>query len=327
MTKKRSGALLTALGTALVVLVAGCASVDGPVDLAPSAKAQQPTPFGVKVGKAALKGVHEPDNSCGDPTVSLAPDSGSSHGDAIKSIKREGKLRVGVDNSTYLFGFRDPKTGSLEGFDIGIAHDMAQAILGDPNKVTFKEIDSAQRITAVQRGDVDMVIRTMTITCDRLDDVAFSTPYFMAKQRVLVPSDSLANGLSSLGGKKVCATTGSTSLQRIANAESDPVPVSVPDWSDCLVLLQQRQIAAISTDDTILAGMHAQDPNTKIVGPTISQEPYGIAMSKHDKDLVRFVNGELDVMRDNGKWKGLYTKWLDGKLGSSSGMPAASYKD
>lgn len=324
--RRKPGTLLGVLALTAAFVASGCSSVDGPVNLAPSQSVHRPQPFGVEVGSAALKGVPKPDTSCGDPTVSLPPDPDASHSEAVTDIKQYGKLKVGVDNSTYLFGFRDPKSGNLQGFDIGIAHEMAKAILGDPKKIEFKEIDSSQRITALQRGDVDMVIRTMTITCDRIKKVAFSTPYFAAKQRVLVPSDSLANGLSSLGGKRVCATDGSTSLRNIAAAKSNPVPVSVPDWSDCLVMLQQRQVAAVSTDDTILAGMHAQDPDTKIVGPAISTEPYGIAMSSDDEHLVRFVNAELDAMRDDGSWQDLYDKWIGSRLGRKASMPAANYK-
>jgi polar amino acid transport system substrate-binding protein len=66
-------------------------------------------------------------------------------------------------------------------------------------------------------------------------------------------------------------------------------PVAVPYWTDCLVLLEEGKIAAISTDDSILAGIAAQDPYTKIVGPRISDEPYGLAISRQHPDFVRFV--------------------------------------
>ena len=45
---------------------------------------------------------------------------------------------------------------------------------------------------------------------------------------------------------------------------------AVNDTTDCLVMLQQGQVDAISTDDAILVGLAAQDPNTKIVESTRS---------------------------------------------------------
>ena len=76
-----------------------------------------------------------------------------------------------------------------------------------------------------------------------------------------MPEGSTVTGIADLGGKKVCAAAGSTSIQNIAAAPSKPIPVSVNDWTDCLVMLQQGQVDAISTDDTILAGLAGPGPD------------------------------------------------------------------
>ena len=65
----------------------------------------------------------------------------------------------------------------------------------------------------------------------------------------------------------------------------------VNDETDCLVMLQQGQVDAVSTDDAILIGLAAQDPNVKIVGATFSSEPYGMAISKAHPEFTSFVNG------------------------------------
>ena len=113
-----------------------------------------------------------------------------------------------------------------------------------------------------------------------------------------------------LGGKRVCATKGSTSIANIRAAPSHPVPVPVPFWTDCLVLLQQGDVAAISTDDSILDGLAAQDPGTKIVSPRFTSEPYGLAISKQHSDFVRFVNAVLQRLRANGRWAASYAHWV-----------------
>lgn len=320
----RSGMIAAAV--CLLVLLAGCSTADGPVSLTSAKGASVPQPAGVVAGKDALQGVHGEDTSCGDPTASLKPRRSAGHGKTVQDIRSRGTLRVGVDNNTYLFGFRDPNTGQLEGFDIDIVRAMAKAILGDPSKAEFKEITSAQRVTALRRGDVDMVIRTMSITCSRLSQVSFSATYFVANQRVLVQGDSRARSLDDLGGKKICATAGSTSLQLIASSPSHPIPVAVPNWSDCLVMLQQHQVAGVSTDDTILAGMQAQDPNTKIIGPSLAAEYYGIAMRKGADDLVRFVNGALQRYKHSGSWRASYSRWIGSRLGPVPAPPAPKYR-
>jgi polar amino acid transport system substrate-binding protein len=148
----------------------------------------------------------------------------------------------------------------------------------------------------------------MTITCDRLKSVDFSSVYFEAAQRVLVLKSSTAKSLDDLHGQKVCATSGSDSVDRIKQHHA--IAVQVPYWTDCLVLLQQGDVVAISTDDSILDGLAAQDPWTKIIGPPLTSEPYGLAISKQHPEFVRFVNAVLQQLRTDGQWKSSYAHWL-----------------
>jgi polar amino acid transport system substrate-binding protein len=249
--------------------------------------------------------------SCNPKASSLAP-SGPPQvtpGSFMAKIRARGYLIAGVDQSTYHFGFLNPLTGQIEGFDIDMINAVARAIFGtSAGHVEYKAISDAQRIPDVTSGAVDIVAHTMTITCDRLKDVDFSSVYFDAAQRVLVLKNSTATSLSSLRGQKVCATTGSDSLAVIAANKAIPVPVTY--WTDCLVLLQQGDVAAISTDDSILDGLQAQDPWTKLVGPRLTDEPYGLAISKRHPDFVRFVNAVLQQLRTDGQWAASYAHWV-----------------
>jgi polar amino acid transport system substrate-binding protein len=247
-----------------------------------------------------------------DPTASLRPAGPPqvTPGSFMARIRARGYLIAGVDQNSYHFGYLNPLTGTIEGFDIDMVHAVAAAIFGNPDKVEYKAISDAQRIPDIQSGAVDIVAHTMTINCARLQQADFSTVYYDAGQRVLVEAGSPVRGIGDLGRKKVCATTGSTSIASIAAAPSHPVPVPVPYWTDCLVLLQQGQVAAISTDDSILAGLAAQDPWTRIVGPRFTNEPYGLAISKQHPDFVRFVNAVLEQLRSNGQWAASYAHWV-----------------
>src|SRR5438045_6592288 len=97
-----------------------------------------------------------------------------------------GYLSAGEDHNTYHFGYLNPRNGKIEGFDIDMVHAVAAAIFGNPNKIQFKAISDAQRIPDIRSGAVDIVAHTMTINCDRLQQVDFSSVYFDAGQRVLV---------------------------------------------------------------------------------------------------------------------------------------------
>jgi polar amino acid transport system substrate-binding protein len=281
---------------------------------AAAAAAAPGQPAAIQAGQAtksaqAAKAVSAP-AAC-DPTASSLRPSGPPQvtpGSFMAKVRARGYLIAGVDQSTYHFGFLNPLSGQIEGFDIDMVRAVAKAIFGDPNKVVFKAISDAQRIPDVTNRTVDIVAHTMTITCDRLKQVDFSSVYFEAAQRVLVLKDSKAKSLDSLHGQKVCATSGSDSVDRIRQHHA--IPVKVPYWTDCLVLLQQGDVAAISTDDSILDGLTAQDPWTKLIGPRLTEEPYGLAISKQHPEFVRFVNAVLQQLRTNGQWAASYRHWI-----------------
>jgi polar amino acid transport system substrate-binding protein len=259
----------------------------------------------------AARAVSAPAAGTCDPTASSLRPSGPPQvtpGSFMAKIRARGYLIAGVDQNTYRFGFLNPLSGQIEGFDIDMIRAVATAIFGDPGKVHFKAISDAQRIHNVSSGAVDIVAHTMTITCDRLKEIDFSSVYFNAAQKVLVLKNSPATSLDDLHGQKVCATSGSDSLDRIKAHKA--VPVAVDGWTDCLVLLQQGSVAAISTDDSILDGLAAQDPWTKIIGKPLTSEPYGLAISKQHPEFVRFVNAVLQQLRTDGQWTASYAHWL-----------------
>jgi polar amino acid transport system substrate-binding protein len=235
-------------------------------------------------------------------------------------------LIVGLDIGSNLFSFRDPITGEITGFDVDIAGEVARDIFGTPSQVEYRILSSADRITALQNNQVDIVVKTMSITCERRKLVNFSTVYLTAYQRILAPRDSAISQASDLSGKRVCAARGTTSIKRLEQITPAPMIVSVVTWADCLVALQQQQVDAVSTDDAILAGLVSQDPYLHIVGPNLNLEPYGIGINLQNTGLVRFVNGTLERIRRDGTWNTLYRKWLT-VLGPAPAPPSPRYLD
>ena len=246
-------------------------------------------------------------------------------GSDMAAIRRRGHLLVGVDQNTRLLAYWNPLTKRFTGFEIDIAHELARAIFGNPNAVEFRALTTDERIPAVQSGEVDLSIDAITITCARKQQVDFSTVYFLARQRLLVRRDSPLSSARDLAGHRVCATEGSTSLETIEHAAPRAIPDGVPQRTDCLVALEEGWVPAVTSDDAILLGFKSQDPLTKIVGPSLAPEPYGIAINKRHPDLVRFVNGVLAKLRRDGDWRRLYAKWFGPLTHISPSPPTASY--
>ncbi|KUN29106.1 sugar-binding protein [Streptomyces antibioticus] len=280
------------------------------------------------------------DDPCQDPQIVKAPEKqtlspSGADGDTIKKIKaRVGdkrKLIVGVDQNSYRWGYRNPNAGTsgeLEGFDIDLVHRIAAEILGDPNAVLFKAIPTNQRIPALQEGRVDMVVRTMTINCKRLGQVAFSAPYFKTGQQVLAPKSSPIKGYDdTLAGKRICTAEGSTANTTLTDDQkAGKLPATakivepVPNQLDCLVRLQLGEVDAVVTDGALAASQAAQDPTVQLKGEPFTTEYYGVAMNLKADDLVRRVNQILaDYRKDTANgWQASYDKWLSATLDKDS---------
>jgi polar amino acid transport system substrate-binding protein len=319
MTRTRIGLAVAATGATLLAL-AGCSGDSSPL----------PSAAGGASPGASAPAQAAPDTSCNaraslKPTGTLPQPGHMPAGSYMAEIQKRGRLILGTSQDTLLFSSRNPFNGKVEGFDVDMGRQIAQAIFGDPDKIQIKVIAYDKRVSSARDGSVDIVADTMTANCARWKDVNFSSIYYEAGQKVLVSSDSKAKGMADLGGKKVCAASGSTSYDNIAKAASKPVAVAKPAFGDCLVAFQQNEVDAISTDDTILAGMAAQDPYAKVVGPKFTQEPYGMAMSPDHPEFTAFVNAVLEKNRENGTWAATYRKWL-GAFGPAPKPPVAQYR-
>jgi polar amino acid transport system substrate-binding protein len=318
---RQSRRALAVIGAAAALLCGPAAPLPSPPAATARTAAQAHLTAELKAGTGSA--------TC-DPTASLRPAGPATitPGSFAATIKAHGQLVVGVSASSYHFGYFNPLDGQIEGFDIDMLHAISAAIFGDPNKIRYVVVTDDERRPAIQRGEVDIVAETMTMTCSRWRQVDFSSEYLAAAQRVLVPRNSRATSLAGVRGR-ICAASGSTSLAFLKSyIAAEPVvtmsAVAVTTWPDCLVLLQEDKIAAISTDDTILAALQAQDPETKIIGPALSGQPYGLAISQQHPDFVRFVNAVLAKMRADGQWATIYKHWFGAPVPTP---PPARYRD
>ena len=271
-----------------------------------------------------------------DPLPTL-PEPGGPFDDAfLQSLVDRGTIRVGVAPDTLLFGSRNldyvagNPDGDLpyEGFDVDILVEVALAIFGGSradigDHIEFVAMPFKDRLPKLQSGDVDLVAHTMTINCSRWQQIAFTAEYFTAGQRVLVLRDSPHRSIEDLveAGATICVPAVSTSEQTIVERFPDLNRVAPVDTGDCLVLLQQGAVDAITSDDTVMAGLAAQDPATVVVGEQFTTEPYGLGAASENVGLIRFVNRLLEDMVDDGRWADLYETWLVPALSDAAPTP------
>jgi glutamate transport system substrate-binding protein len=222
-------------------------------------------------------------------------------------IQEAGKLVVGVKYDVPPFGFENPDSGEVEGFDVDISREVADRLGVD---LELTEAITDNRIPFLQDERVDMIASTMTITTDRDAEVDFSTPYFIAHGRILVPSDSDIAGVEDLAGNRVCTALGSTYEATLKDQAPDARLELVDSYSECFELIQNGAVDAVSTDDVILTGMIIQDDSLTLVGDELTTEPYGLAFTEGETDMQEFVDGVLNDIFESGRWTEIYDEWV-----------------
>jgi polar amino acid transport system substrate-binding protein len=315
----------------VAVVAAGCAESPTPLP-APATPSASPS----ATSSVSPSGGSTPSPTetpvCEDAVQSYAPGGelpeplAMPDGSTMAEIEERGRLVAGVSADTYLFASRNPFTGRIEGFDIDVVNAIAAAIFGTARgHVQLRVITAADRIPLLEDNEVDVVVRTMTITCERWTQIAFSSEYYQAGQKLLVREGSDVTSLDQLSGVRVCAPSGTSSLRTLEAEAPDAVAVPAANHTGCLVKFQQGEVDAITGDDTVLAGLAAQDPYAVVVGDAFTSEPYGVGIARDRVDLVRFVNGVLERMRTDGSWTDSYDRWLADTLGPAPEPPVARY--
>ena len=250
--------------------------------------------------------------ACGDGLSLVPARQGippAADGTLLRKIQARGKLIVGVKYDVPMFGLFDPKTNQVEGFDVDVAREIAQYIFGAANVVEFKEVLPKDRISSLQDGTLDLVVSTMTINAEREQQIDFSVVYYVAGQSLLVPRNSRIASIQDLANKKVGTARGSTSEQNIRVAAPQVGVQLFDSYSAAVAAMDAGQLDAVTTDDNILIGFQAREPNKwKLVGGTFTQEPYGVGIAKGHPELVEIVNRVIRDLKTSGRWKDIYKK-------------------
>ncbi|MFB9347554.1 glutamate ABC transporter substrate-binding protein [Streptomyces heliomycini] len=216
-----------------------------------------------------------------------------------------GKIKIGIKYDQPGLGLKTPQ--GYEGFDVDVVTYVAKELGYEPDQIEWVETKSAERENALSRGDVKLIAATYSITDERKQKVDFAGPYLLAHQDLLVKADSDISEATDLNDKKLCSVTGSTSAQNVKNDFAPKAQLSNRGgYSECLSALQNGQVDALTTDDSILAGYAAQDQykgKFKLAGLKLSNENYGIGVKKGDTETVDKVNKALEKMVSDGSWE------------------------
>lgn len=222
-----------------------------------------------------------------------------------RMLERDGVI-IGVKNDQPGLGYEDTVTNERTGFDVEIARWIAASLGFDESQIEYVTIPSANREQEIVNGNIDYYVGTYSITDSRKQQIDFAGPYLITGQGLLVAADNEdINGPEDLAGKIVCSVTGSTPLQRIRDEYNPGNTVENGTYSECIEQVKSGQVDAVTTDQAILAGYVALEPDAlKIVGDPFSEERYGVGLEKGDTALKDWINA---LFNDGGDvWTALF---------------------
>lgn len=238
--------------------------------------------------------------SSSEPTV--AATATFQEGTTMARLAKAGTITVGTKFDQPLFGLKGPD-GTPVGFDVEIGKLIAGKLGISADNIKWVETVSANREPFIQNGQVDIVVATYTINDKRKEVVDFAGPYYQAGQDLLVLAGNpdKITGPEDLAGKKVCTVSGSTSEKNIAAYTTDIIATDT--YSNCLGPLRSGEVAAVTTDNVILAGLADQNAGQfEVVDKPFTEEPYGIGLKKGDTEFRTFINDTLEESYADGTW-------------------------
>jgi general L-amino acid transport system substrate-binding protein len=237
--------------------------------------------------------------------------SGSASADTLSDVQARGSLNCGTN--TGLVGFATPDNqGNWAGLDVDVCRAIAAAVLGDATKIKFVPLGSKERFTALQSGEVDVLIRNSTWTFSRDTDLGldFVAVDYYDGQGFLVRKELGVKSAKELSGATICVQTGTTTEKNLAdyfrtnNLELKSVVFETAEQTRGAY--DEGRCDAYTTDASGLAAERTQlkNPGDNIILPEIiSKEPLGPAVRHGDNrwgDIVRWSFNVMLIAEEKG---------------------------
>jgi general L-amino acid transport system substrate-binding protein len=251
----------------------------------------------------------EPTDQTGD---GQAGGGGQAAQSMLEQVRARGTLRCGVNETVPGFGFLNPDTAEIEGFDIDFCKAIAAAVLGDAEAVELVPITADERFNALRAGQYDVLVRNTTWTSSRdgAEGVSFAHVNFYDSQAMMVRAGAFSE-VSGMDGVPVCVTAGTTTELNLADYAQQlgiSLPsVTFPTNDEILPAFQAERCDGWTSDRSQLAGLRSQFESElgelEILGDVMSKEPLAPAVLDGDSawyDAVNWVVNGLILAEELG---------------------------
>lgn len=229
----------------------------------------------------------------------------------LDDIKARGTLICGTQNASSPYGFQDPKTREYVGYDV----DMCKAIAKQMGvKLEHKPLSTEARIPELKMGRVDIVAGSMAYLPARAKEVDFSLQYLQGNIKVLVKKDSGIKTLADLAGKKVCASSGSSSAAIASKVLTKSDILTFQTISQCYLGLQSGKVQGMTAGELVLLRFQNESQKTDTPTQMLEEPTYtehiGVVVNKGETALLKAVDAAIQEIDKSGDLTKNYDKWL-----------------
>ncbi len=244
--------------------------------------------------------------------------------DTLKKIRDTGVVKIGHRDASIPLSYLDDKQRPV-GYGIDICLKVVEAIKAElkmPNlKVEYVPVTSQTRIPVLTGGNIDIECGSTTNSVERQKQVAFAPTYFMTGTKIIAKKSSRIRSYDDLKGKTVVFTSGTTN-ERAMKTYSDQKKLGIKfipskDHAESFLAVETGRAAAFPMDDVLLYGLRANARNPSdydIIGPFLSDDPYGIMMRKDDPRFKKVVDSAVIALYKSGEIRKIYSKWFESPI-------------
>jgi polar amino acid transport system substrate-binding protein len=256
------------------------------------------------------------------PLLALALAAAAAPGDLLAAgeldaIKASGKIRVAVFSDKPPFGFVD-ENGLNQGYDVYLAHRLAQDLLGDPSKVEFVLVEAASRIEVLQADKADLVLANFTLTSERAQQVDFAKPYMKVALGVASPESAPITDLAQLVGKTLIVNKGTTADSFFTEKHPEVKLLKFDQNTEAFNALRDGRGVGLAHDNTLLFAWTRENrgfvTGIDLLGDLDVIAP---AVKKGNRELLDWVNAEIASLTGEGFFQKDYDETLKPVYGDS----------
>ncbi|MGO3602450.1 MAG: amino acid ABC transporter substrate-binding protein [Enterococcus malodoratus] len=240
--------------------------------------------------------------------------------DSWKTIEKDKKVTIGLDDTFVPMGFKD-EDGKIVGFDV----DLAKAVFKEYDiKAEFQPIDWSMKENELENGTIDLIWNGYTVTKSREKKVLFTDPYAQNEQVLVTKKDSNITKAEDMKGKILGAQEGSSGYEAFNNQAKtlkdivkDNDATLYASFNEAMIDLENGRINGLLIDK-VYADYYLKQANKlndyNIFSVGFKNENFAVGARKGDKELVKKINSAFKELLENGKYGEISKKWFGEEL-------------